>query len=166
MPKEYPDWPSGSQVQSYLQSYVEKFNLQQNINLNTEVVEARQDEQTLRWTVTTRPTNGKGRPQTNAKTTTKTFDVLYVCNGTFSDGFIPPYPGLDEFRAAGGVVEHTCDLHELEDMKGKDVVIVGYGKSACDFAVAVSRVAASTVRLRSPIPSPLLLHIKAMPPAR
>jgi len=33
---------------------------------------------------------------------------------------------------------------DAEEARGKDVVVVGYGKSACDCAVALSKVAGST----------------------
>ncbi|MFN6979520.1 MAG: FAD-dependent oxidoreductase, partial [Gemmobacter sp.] len=66
MPKDYPEWPSGRQVQAYLQSFAEKFDLMPLIRLDTAVTEARQDA-AGRWTVTAR---GK------AGDTTEGFDWL------------------------------------------------------------------------------------------
>ena len=40
MPKDYPEWPSGQQVQAYLESYVEKFDLARMLHLDTEVTSA------------------------------------------------------------------------------------------------------------------------------
>lgn len=145
MPKDYPPWPSGAQVQAYLQTFVEKFDLLKHITLSTEVISAVQDHTTLRWTVETRPTNPDRSPREDVQTSKREFDVLMVCNGTFSDGAIPNYPGMEEYKKAGGNICHTSDFLNLEDARGKHVVVVGYGKSACDTAVALSRVAASTV---------------------
>ena len=147
MPASYPDWPSGPQVQAYLDSYVDRFDLRRHINVNTEVIEAVQDDTSKRWTVTTRPCDGNRRPLLGAATTSKTFDILLVCNGTFSDGMVPDYTGLAEFTEAGGKLVHTSDFLDAEEARGKNVIIVGYGKSACDSAVALSQIAASTVSL-------------------
>lgn len=167
MPDSYPAWPTGAQVQAYLEDFVDKFDLAKNIQLNTEVVSAEQDEQTHRWTVKTRSTaqgikskpsapiagsghtNGQGTMTNGPGEETWTFDVFIVANGTFSDCLVPTYPGHEAFVAAGGKVCHTSEFLELEDARGRDVIIVGYGKSACDVAVALSRVANSTVGVRT-----------------
>ena len=145
MPKDYPSWPRGEQVQAYLQSYVEKFDLLRRINLSTEVISAVQDPSSKRWTVTIRPCNSDRSPIADAPTKKAEFDILMVCNGTFSEGSIPVYKGREDFTKAGGRLCHTSDFLELEEARGKHVVVVGYGKSSCDSAVALSRVAASTV---------------------
>ena len=41
MPKSYPEWPSGEQVQAYLAAYAARFGLDGTLRLNTEVVAAR-----------------------------------------------------------------------------------------------------------------------------
>jgi cation diffusion facilitator CzcD-associated flavoprotein CzcO len=41
MPKSYPEWPSGPQVQAYLESYVKQFELAPLLRLDTEVVSAK-----------------------------------------------------------------------------------------------------------------------------
>lgn len=147
MPDEYPAWPSGQQVQAYAESFVTKFNLKDRIHLSEAVVSAIQDPANDNsWTVTTCETSPEdGTVLPNGKERTYTFDVLLVCNGTFSDCFIPNYKGIDEFRKAGGTVCHTSEFLNLEDARGKDIIVVGYGKSACDSAVALSRVANTTV---------------------
>ncbi len=137
MPKAYPEWPSGEQVQAYLAAYVDHFGLEPLLRLETEVVAATLDEPAGRWTVTTRAV-GTGA------TATHEFDALVVANGIFCDPFVPDYPGAEEHAAAGGRLCHATELLDREDARGRDVVVVGYGKSACDLAVEVSDVAAST----------------------
>lgn len=125
MPRHYPEWPSGEQVQQYLQAYAEHFGLLERIRLDTEVrsAVARGDG----WDV-----DGEA------------FDHLVVANGIFSEPSLPDYPGVPEFTAAGGRLCHASEFTELDDARGRDVVVVGYGKSSCDVAVALSEVSSST----------------------
>lgn len=137
MPRDYPQWPSGEQVQRYLAEYVERFQLGGLLRLNTEVVHAGLDEQRGRWHVT-------GRDVRTGDESAHFYDHLVVANGIFSDPFVPWIPGRAEFEQAGGKLSHATEFRELEDARGKDVVVVGYGKSSCDVAVAISEVASST----------------------
>jgi len=57
---------------------------------------------------------------------------------------VPRYPGEAEFTAAGGRVLAGTELNDKEQARGKRVLVVGYGKSACDVTVPISEVAAST----------------------
>ncbi|MFI5622074.1 flavin-containing monooxygenase [Nocardioides sp. NPDC051685] len=134
MPKVFPEWLSGEQVQSYLEMYVEKFELAPMIRISTEVRSAQ-------------PAGGGGWDITHAGAdgeTTEHYDHLVVASGVFSEPFAPAYDGLDELEAAGGRILAASELHDLETVKGKDVVVVGYGKSACDVAVEIAKEAAST----------------------
>jgi cation diffusion facilitator CzcD-associated flavoprotein CzcO len=136
MPKAYPEWPSGEQVQRYFESYAEHNGLLPHVRLGTEVVAAAQDEDG-RWTVRTRPVAG-------GRVTETAFDGLVVANGVFSDPLKPELPGEAEFTEAGGRLLSGTALQDAEQVRGEHVVVIGYGKSACDVTVAVSGVAAST----------------------
>ncbi|TQL67064.1 cation diffusion facilitator CzcD-associated flavoprotein CzcO [Nocardioides albertanoniae] len=139
MPKAFPEWLSGEQVQTYLEMYVEKFELAPMIRLSTEVSSA-QPAGGGGWDITsTTVTSADGEDET-----AEHFDHLVVASGVFSEPFSPTYDGVDELEAAGGTILPPSRLHDLESVKGKDVVIVGYGKSACDVAVEVAKEAAST----------------------
>lgn len=137
MPASYPEWPSGQQMQEYLAAYAKHFELDPLIHLQTEVVLAEQvgDEG---WAITVRDVR-------SGQTTKHTAEHLVVANGIFSEPFIPPYEGAEEFRAAGGRLCATSEFNHLEDARGKNVLVVGYGKSSCDVAAAVGEVAASTI---------------------
>lgn len=135
MPASYPRVPSGAQMQAYLQSYVDYFGFGDRIHLNTEVVSAQPG--IGGWAVQVR----------NLKHTHDEVvdcDHLVIANGVFSSPLVPRYPGAEAFCAAGGVVRHASEFHDLREAEGKHVVVVGYGKSACDIAEAVSESAAST----------------------
>lgn len=138
MPSEYPEWPSGEQVQAYLEQYAEKFHLGRMLHLDTEVVSAELDEQSEppRWTVTSKGPDGAE--------TSDEFDHLVVANGIFSTPFIPDFAGAEAFTAAGGRICAPSDVHELAEVEGKDVLVVGYGKSACDIASAITGTTKST----------------------
>jgi dimethylaniline monooxygenase (N-oxide forming) len=136
-PKDYPEWPSGEQVQRYLASYARHFDLDPHIRLNTEVLGTAFNHGTQKWSVRT----------LNRSAVTEriyTVDYLVACNGIFSQPLVPNYAGAEQFKAAGGVVCHTSQLHDPADLNGKHVIVVGYGKSSCDVAQAVCHQAAST----------------------
>ncbi|MEU2202246.1 NAD(P)/FAD-dependent oxidoreductase [Isoptericola sp. NPDC019482] len=137
MPKDYPEWPSGQQVQAYLEQYVDLHDLRGTLRLSTEVVRAELTPAEDGWSVTARRA---GEPVAEPER----FDHLVVANGIFSDPVIPRFEGLAELLRAGGKVVASSQLTSLEDARGKHVVVVGYGKSACDVAAEVAPVAAST----------------------
>jgi cation diffusion facilitator CzcD-associated flavoprotein CzcO len=138
MPSSYPEWPTGEQVQQYLHAYAAQFGLFPSIRLETEVEGAELDEQTGTWTLRTRDVG------TGAANPAAEFDHLVVANGIFSEPSVPDYPGVEEFTAAGGRLCHASEFTDLEDARDRDVLVVGYGKSSCDVAVALSEVARST----------------------
>ncbi|MFC8827004.1 flavin-containing monooxygenase [Streptomyces sp. NPDC057137] len=159
MPKELPEWPSGAQVQGYLAAYARHFELEAHLRLRTEVTRVRAAGGG--WTVDVR---GADVPDTDVRDTdvrdadvpdvdvrggagapaTERFDRLVVANGVFCEPAVPAYPGLDEFTAAGGRLCAGNAFHDAEEARDKHVLVVGYGKSACDVAVPISGTATST----------------------
>jgi cation diffusion facilitator CzcD-associated flavoprotein CzcO len=129
MPKDFPEWPNGEQVQSYFAGYARAFGLEPLLRLGVEVTEARPDGDG--WLVVT--SQGSER-----------FDRLVVANGVFCDPAVPDYPGLAAFTAAGGRLCAGTEVHDAEEARDKRVLVVGYGKSACDVAVALADTAAGT----------------------
>src|SRR5450830_235503 len=140
-PNDYPEWPSGEQVQRYLASYTREFGLENKVKLNSEVITAKQIEGDLGWNVEVKRRSPSGD---SAEVVRYKFDYLIVCNGIFSQPLIPEYAGAADFVASGGRICHTSEFKALEDAKGKHVLVVGYGKSSCDVAQAVSGIALST----------------------
>jgi cation diffusion facilitator CzcD-associated flavoprotein CzcO len=134
MPADYPEWPSGEQVQAYFAAYATAFGLDECLRLATEVTKA--DQVPDGWKLTVRSLGGDPA--------TEFFDRLVVANGVFCEPAVPEYPGEAEFAAAGGRLCAGSDFHDVEEARDKHVLVVGYGKSACDVTVAISRVAAST----------------------
>ncbi|SPO27735.1 related to Dimethylaniline monooxygenase [N-oxide forming] 3 [Ustilago trichophora] len=136
MPRHYPTWPAAQQVQDYLNAYTDKHDLRKLMRFSTRVERADPTEDG--WEVTT-------KHKSSSTTETAHFDHLVVATGTFSRGKIPDYKGVEEWKQAGGHICHSSDLGlDPKTIEGKDVIVVGYGKSSCDVANAVSAKAKST----------------------
>ncbi len=139
MPKAYPEWPSGAQVQAYLETYVDHFDFRDAIRLDAEVVSAvpTRADGAAGWTVTTRST-------VSGRETSDQFDYLILCNGIFSIPAVPAFAGSEDFVAGGGRILHTSQFTDPEIARGRHLLVIGYGKSSCDVAVASAGLAAST----------------------
>ena len=135
MPKNFPEWPTGAQVQAYFAGYAAEFGLEPFLRLSTEVTAARPVGDG-RWELETRDEAGVS--------SVERFDRLVVANGVFCEPNVPAFPGREEYAAAGGSLRAATEFLDEEDARGKHVLVVGYGKTACDVAVAINGVAAST----------------------
>ncbi|MGH6771550.1 MAG: flavin-containing monooxygenase [Xanthobacteraceae bacterium] len=129
MPPGYPDFPSHRQILAYFESYADAFGLRPYVRLNTRVADAR-------------PAAGGGwqvRVEGQGGTTEEFFDYLMICSGHHREPSIPTYPGR-----YSGVMLHSRAYRRADPFRGKDVLVVGAGNSACDIAVDISRVARTT----------------------
>jgi dimethylaniline monooxygenase (N-oxide forming) len=127
MPADYPDFPHHSQIAAYFDSYVDHFGVREAIEFDTGVEHAERRPDGV-WEVTT------------DRGDTRLFDALLVANGhhwnpRWPD---PPFPGADTFE---GVQMHSHHYVDADDMRGKNVVVLGMGNSAMDIAVEASSVA-------------------------
>ncbi|GAA3827068.1 FAD-dependent oxidoreductase [Amycolatopsis tucumanensis] len=84
MPKDFPEWPTGRQVQEYLASYARNFGIDSLLRLETQVESVVPDAGG--WLVTTK---GDGVPETER------FDRVVVANGVFCEPAVPKFPGVD-----------------------------------------------------------------------
>jgi cation diffusion facilitator CzcD-associated flavoprotein CzcO len=141
MPRDYPEWPTGAQVQAYLAAYASHFGLDHDLRLATEVTAA-VPVPDGGWALTAGPAGQLADSGQHGGT--EHVEALVVANGIFCEPAVPRYPGEAEFTAAGGLVLAGTELHDEEQARGKRVLVVGYGKSACDVTVPLSKVAAST----------------------
>jgi cation diffusion facilitator CzcD-associated flavoprotein CzcO len=130
MPKNFPQWPSGEQVQSYLTAYAKKFNVFPFIKLSHEITNVNFKDN--KWLIT---------GNNNGVTFTEQTDFLIICNGTFSDPIIPEIKGMDNFIKSGGKILHSTQFHSTEISKDKNIAVIGYGKSASDLIGAASETA-------------------------
>ncbi len=145
-PDTADDYPTAEQVRAYLESYVDHFSIRPRIRLSTEVVSiaytpANSGAQS-RFEVTVQPTNGSEAPQTLH------FDFTVICNGVFSQPYLPEIEGQALFA---GRILHSSQLADPEVVAGKRVVVVGASKSALDCATwAAEHGQTSTLVFRAP----------------
>ncbi|HSM85911.1 MAG TPA: NAD(P)-binding domain-containing protein [Candidatus Limnocylindrales bacterium] len=129
MPAEYPEFPHHAQIAAYFDHYAEHFGLKPHIRFRTRVLQCE-------------PVNGGGWEITSDDGQTGRYSALLVANGHhWSRRWPEPaFPG--EFR---GQVMHSHDYKTPEGFDDKNVVVVGFGNSAIDIAVELSRVARRTM---------------------
>lgn len=125
MPDHYPDFPSRLQMLEYLNSYADHFDLASRIRFNTKVTRVRPAEDDL-WEVSFEDGGSS------------TYKGVLVCNGHHWDRRWPDYPG--EFT---GEYIHSKDYKTSEQIRGKRVLVIGGGNSACDVVSEAARLGAS-----------------------
>jgi dimethylaniline monooxygenase (N-oxide forming) len=131
MPKSYPDFPHHTQIAEYFDGYVDHFGFRDRSRFQTAVERAERRPDGA-WEITT------------DRGDTKAFDALFVANGHHWDTRWPEpaFPGSDSFE---GEQMHSHQYLDPEQLRGKDVVVLGMGNSAMDIAVDASYTATSTV---------------------
>ncbi len=125
MPDDFDAHPTGEQVRDYLALYAAEHGITPHLRLGTEVqrVEPRHGAEGWRLTVV----GPIGRMIELA-------DWVVAANGVYSQPHVPAWPGRAEFEAAGGRVLTPTSLGDGADLEGRSVVVVGWGKTACDIA--------------------------------
>jgi dimethylaniline monooxygenase (N-oxide forming) len=147
MPEDFPEHPTGAHVRSYLEGYARVKGLLDRVRLSTRVESAEPRADGEGWTLQVTGPDGPS---------TLDVDWLVVANGVFSTPHVPDWPGREEFEAHGGRVALPTRLGSDVTFEDRRVVVVGWGKTACDVAAQCSRTATSTTvvarRLRWKIP--------------
>ena len=135
MPESLPDYPDHRQIAAYFDEFVDHFGLREQITFRTEVTRVAPVAD-ARWEVTTRSRDG-GDPET------RTYRHVVVANGHHWNPRWPEpsFPGAETFP---GAQLHAHYYRTPETLRGKRVLVLGIGNSACDIAVESTRVAAST----------------------
>ncbi|MDB5769285.1 MAG: FAD-binding protein [Collimonas fungivorans] len=138
MPDDYPDYPNHRQLQAYFESYAKHFGVYDRIRFNHTIQKARRLA-SGKWEV--EYLNAEG------KLCEEVFQALMVSNGHHWD---PKYP---EFKGEfSGKMMHSHDFKGVtEEWRGKNVLVIGGGNSACDVAVESARIAGKVcMSMRSP----------------
>lgn len=149
LPPETPDFTPGPVFQKYLSDYCDEFGVRSRTRFDTRVTGlSPRDGDRPGWVLTL----NDGTHDSEAE-----FDLVVICIGTFSSQpNIPQFPGQEKFQ---GVVIHNSELKSPDQIAGKRVLVVGYGKSATDSALEAAKVASQTSILfrtpRWPIPQKL-----------
>ncbi|MBN3304738.1 GSXL3 monooxygenase, partial [Amia calva] len=158
---ELPSFLPHEEVLSYLERYCINYCINPHIRFRTQVVEVKPIASITEgwggviWELTSCDAE-RGRH-------TETFDSVFVCNGHYSEPFIPPVPGLENFK---GTVLHSHSYRSPEPYTGQSVVILGAGASGVDIAMELSTVNAQVTLShgQTPLCCPLPAGVSQVPP--
>ena len=130
-------------IQGYLLDVVEKYQLRDHMRFDTEIVDARFDEDAGAWTLTTGDD--------------ETFTARVVVSGV--GGLVDPAdPDIKGIQSFTGEVFHTARWNHDFDVTGKRVAVIGTGASAVQVVPAIAaQVAKLSVLQRTPawvVPKP------------
>jgi len=145
--------PSFKDINKYIQSYIERFELAKHIRLATPVqrVVYLPDK---RWQVNSIDLN------TN-ETKSETFDFLMVASGLHSSPRIPNFENMNNFK---GLILHGSKF-KLNDerLKDKNVIVMGHSYSATDISANCVGTAATVTNLfrRPYLVTPRLIRFKS-----
>jgi indole-3-pyruvate monooxygenase len=132
MPRDWGRYPARDQVVEYLERYREHFDLQPRFGQVVTRVERVADT----WETTTANRLWRSRN-------------VVMATGRTRVPVTPTWPGSDTFV---GTVLHSSEFRNGEPWKGRPVLVVGFGNSACELALdLVERGAVTHLSVRSPV---------------
>jgi len=125
MPESYLDYPGHAEIAAYFQAYAERFELARHIRFGTRVEQVEPA--------------GDGYAVTTTGGQRTRYDAVVVANGHhwhphFPD---PPFPGRFD-----GLTLHSSayvDPTTPHDLRGRRVVVLGFGNSAVDIACELAQ---------------------------
>ncbi|XP_064211707.1 senecionine N-oxygenase-like isoform X2 [Tribolium castaneum] len=141
LPKElmtFEDFPYPKQIRSYLlqeevldyvRNYSKKFHINPHIKYFKRVIWI--ERQNFLWSVHYEDVKNKQKEMEH-------YDAVIICNGHYSDPFIPDIPGIESFS---GKVKHSHDYRTPEPYANKKVLILGSGPSGLEISQQISNVA-------------------------
>ena len=127
MPADYPDFPSAQNMWDYLNAFANHFELRKHIELNQPVQQVRPVADN-KWEVTF------------ANHQQRIYKGILLCNGHHWSERFPQFKG--QFN---GEIIHSKAYKCPEQLRGKRVLVIGGGNSACDVAAEAARVGAKSV---------------------
>lgn len=126
-PEDVPSYPTAAQVQQYLASYANHFDLAPRLRLNTCVKHVAFDEQGGKWALSI---EGQGEEY---------FDKTVIAiGGMVGKPNLPVVEGIEKFGAKS---VHSRAFKRPRDYEGKRVMVVGFGNSAADTATQLVGIA-------------------------
>lgn len=123
------DWekfPKGPQVQEYIERYADHFGLRSLIRFNAGVSTIQVGPNGEGWTI-----NFGAK---DANPTSEDFDFVVIATGMY--GWPPHIPRIRGDSTFEGEIYHSANFFDAKVCEGKNVVVIGGGKSAVDNAVS------------------------------
>ncbi|WP_310963185.1 flavin-containing monooxygenase [Nocardioides terrisoli] len=125
-----PDWSQTyspqPEIQQYIRNVADRAGVLDRFAFGTAAEDARWDEDTRRWRVTT------SRGPVEA-------EVLVLAAGALSEPKLPDIEGIEGFQ---GAVFHSAQWDHDYDLSGKRVAVIGTGASAIQIVPELAKVAA------------------------
>ena len=120
----------GPSIREYIAETAAEFGIDDKIHFGLKVVNADWSSAQSRWTVTT-------LHEASGETRTYTCGFLISCTGyyNFDAGYLPTFPGVDQFK---GRCVHPQHWPEDLDYAGKKVVVIGSGATAVTLVPAMA----------------------------
>lgn len=138
------DWPQFYSSQPVLRQYfrdcARRYGIREHIRFNTDVEAATFNEADGRWRVALRSKGGAAE--------TVVVNAIISAVGQLNRPKWPDIPGRSRYR---GIAFHSAEWQHQHDLKGRNVLVIGTGASAFQFAPEVAREAAQvTIFQRTP----------------
>ncbi len=130
MPPDYPDYPHHADIARYFNAYVDHFGFRDRIVFGCAVTWANRREggpDDGLWEITL---------ETGEK---RLYDALCVANGHHWDARWPTPRPPGRFTGVEMHSHHYIDPTEPHDLRGKRIVVVGFGNSALDISCELGR---------------------------
>jgi indole-3-pyruvate monooxygenase len=127
-----PRYPSRQQVVDYLDSYQKEFGINPVFNTKAKSIKKEADD----WIT---------------QTTNDTFKSKYIimATGLYSKPKPVHFKGMESFA---GKILHSCEYKSGKNFKGQNVLVVGFGNSACEIAMDLyEQGAMPSMSVRSPV---------------
>lgn len=141
MKSNLPDFPSAKQMLDYFEEYTDHWGLRSQIHFGNEVLECKPIDSGNSWQVTVRIVHQSATSMDSSETNkeeTRIYKGVVIANGHHWCCRWPSYPGQDEFK---GQLLHSKNYKSPDLLRGKQVLVIGGGNSACDIAVEAARFA-------------------------
>jgi dimethylaniline monooxygenase (N-oxide forming) len=123
MPDDFPMFPHHSNIVAYFEAYAAHFGVTAHIKFSTAVTKVE-------------PKQAGGFVVHLDNNTTKEYSDIMVANGHHWN---PRFPSPAFPGTFTGEIIHSHDYKEVEQVKGKNVLVVGIGNSAVDIACEAAR---------------------------
>ncbi len=130
--KTIPRYPSRQQVADYLEAYQKEFNINPVFNTEAKSIKKINDY----WIT---------------ETNNETFKSEYIIIATGPYGKPKPvnFKGMETFA---GKIVHSSQYKTGKDFKGQQVLVIGFGNSACEIAIDLyEQCATPSMAVRSPV---------------
>ncbi|KAL7418371.1 hypothetical protein Q5752_006829 [Cryptotrichosporon argae] len=121
--RNLPEYLSAEQVADYIDAYVAHFGLAKHILFNERVSRIARANTADAWAV-------EDEDVTGART--ELFDRVLVATGPYTHAYMPRIEALSGFE---GTTMHAREYKGSDELRGKNVLVVGMSNTGCDIAV-------------------------------